>query len=176
MVPDRGRPPLGPPCVDLLDPSADRTPASFSRIEGWAPDQSRAVKLRRLGDAVPGVRFLDACRAILTSELSWVDVRDRCERMLVASSKLSTARRARVSASEACKAMACLPYHMQTLYECDTWLWGPSPIPAARIRYDELRRELDRPGSGEPCGEFHDWWVREHRRSVPFFHRQLDLF
>jgi hypothetical protein len=41
---------------------------------------------------------------------------------------------------------------------------------------DELRKELDRAGSGEPCGEFHDWWVREHRRSVTFSHRQLALF
>jgi hypothetical protein len=179
MVPDRlriGHPPLGPPCLDMLDPVADSTPASFSRIEGWPPDEFRAVKLMRVSDVVAGARFLEACQAVLTPSLSWIDVRDVCVRMLVASAHLSTARRARISASEACKAMACLPYHMQTLYECDRWLWGRSPIPAARIRYDELRKELDKRGSGEPCGEFHEWWVREHRRSVTFSSRQLDLF
>jgi hypothetical protein len=44
-----GRPPLGPPCIHPLAPQADRTPASFSKIEGWAPDQFRGVKLGRLG-------------------------------------------------------------------------------------------------------------------------------
>jgi len=64
------------------------------------------VKLGQLDDGVPGLRFLDACRAILTPELSWVDVRDVCSRLLVASSMLSHPNRANVSASEGCKAMA----------------------------------------------------------------------
>ena len=101
-----GQPPLGPPCVDLLDPEADLTPPWFSKIEGWAPDELRGVKLGQLDDGVPGLRFLDACRAILTPELSWVDVRDVCSRLLVASSMLSHPNRANVSASEGCKAMA----------------------------------------------------------------------
>jgi hypothetical protein len=68
-------------------------------------------------DVVAGARFLNACQAVLTPNLSRIDVRDVCVRMLVASSHLSRVRRARISASEACKAMARVPYHMQTLYE-----------------------------------------------------------
>jgi hypothetical protein len=171
-----GQPPLGPPCIDLLDPEADLTPAWFSKIEGWAPDELRGVKLAQLDDGVSGLRFLDACRAILTPELSWVDVRDVCSRLLVASSMLSHATRAKVSASEGSKAMACLPYHMQTLPECDRWLWGQNPIPGARTCYDELRAELVNPESGEPCEEFSAWWARERRRSVTFFGRPIPLF
>ena len=174
-----GQPPLGPPCITPLAPEADRTPASFSKIEGWESDQLRGVKLVRLGDGVPGRRLLEACRAILTPKLSWEDIHDVCSRLLVASSTLSKPTRARVSAAEGCKAMACMPYDLRTIYECDTWIWGPTPIPAARIRYDALRKELADPGSGEPCAHFHDWWTRRHSGATPASHattKQLTLF
>lgn len=171
-----GHPPLGPPCDTSLAPEADRTPESFSKIEGWGSDQLRGVKLARMGDGVAGSLLLGACRAILTPDLSWEDIRDVCCRLLVASSTLAKPTRAKVSASEGCKVMACMPYDLQTIYECDTWIWGPTPIPAARRRYDELRKELARPGAGEPCTHFHEWWAREQRRAPISAPAQLGLF
>jgi hypothetical protein len=171
-----GQPPLGPPCAASLAPEADRTPESFSNIEGWGPEQLRGVKLARLGDGASGRLLLNACRAILTPDLSWEDVDDVCQRLLVASSTLSKPTRAKVSASEGCKAMACMPYDLLTIYECDTWIWGPTPIPAARRRYDELRKELAQPGAGEPCPHFQEWWTRKQRRAPISAPTQLGLF
>ncbi len=170
-----GHPPLGPCYAHPLEPGADSTPASFSKIEGWEPAQFRGVKLGRMGDGVSGARLLKAARVILTPNMSWTDVRDVCERLLVASATVSTARCARVSASEGCKALACFPYDVQTIYECDTWIWGPTPIPAARIRYDALRREIEKTNSGKPCAHFHEWWTRKRQRPRPTA-TQLELF